>query len=61
MLFVTNNIQLTQYISYEGLGDFNIGRKIIRNVKQADDIVLLAMEEKILQGMTDRLTEAARW
>jgi hypothetical protein len=30
-------------------------------VKQADDIVLQAIEEKILQGMTDRLIEAARW
>jgi hypothetical protein len=30
-------------------------------VKQADDIVLLAIEGKILQGMTDRLTEVARW
>jgi len=42
MLFVTNVIQLTQQISYEGLGDFKIGGQIIRTVKQADNLVLLA-------------------
>ena len=60
MLLVTNFIQLTQQVSYEGLGDFKIGGKIIRTVKQADDLVLLAMEETVLQGMTDRLTAAER-
>ena len=42
----------------EGLGDFKIGGHIIRTVKQKDGLVLLAMEETVLQGMTDRLTEA---
>jgi hypothetical protein len=29
-------------------------------VKYADDLVLLAKEEMVLQGMTDRLTETGR-
>jgi hypothetical protein len=39
----------------EGLGDYKIGGKVIRTVKYADDVVLLAREEKVLQGMVDRL------
>jgi hypothetical protein len=41
----------------EGFGDFKIGGQVIRTVKYADDLVLLAREEKVLQGMVDRLTE----
>ena len=37
----------------DGLGDFNIGGKIIQTVKYADDLVLMAKEEKVLQGMID--------
>ena len=44
--------------NYEGFGDSKIGGHIILIVKQNDDIMLLAMEETVLQGMTDRLTEA---
>jgi hypothetical protein len=33
----------------EGFGDFKIGGKIIYTVKYADDLVLLAKEEKVLQ------------
>jgi len=44
--------------NYIGLGDFKIGGHIIRTVKKKDDLLLLAMEEMVLQGMTDRLTEA---
>jgi hypothetical protein len=33
----------------EGFGDFKIGRKIINTLKYADDFVLLAKEEKVLQ------------
>jgi hypothetical protein len=40
----------------EGSGDFRIGRETIRAVKYADDLVLLAKEETVLQGVTDRLT-----
>jgi hypothetical protein len=35
----------------EGLGDFKIGGQIIHTVKYADDLVLLAKEEKVLQDM----------
>jgi hypothetical protein len=40
-------------------GDFKIG-KVIRTVRYADDLVLLAKEEKVLQGMIDRLIEIGR-
>ena len=39
------------------LGDFNIGGKIIQTVKCADDLVLMAKEETMLQGMIDKLNE----
>jgi hypothetical protein len=39
----------------EGFGDFKIGGQVIRTVKYADHIVLLAREEKVLQGKVDRL------
>jgi hypothetical protein len=38
----------------EGFGDFKIGGQIIHTVKQADDLVLLAKEEKVLQDMIDK-------
>ena len=38
-------------------GDFKIGRQIIHTVKYADDLVLLTKEEKVLQGMIDKLIE----
>ena len=44
----------------EGFGDFKIGGKIIHTVKYADDFVLLAKEEKVLQDMIDKLTEIGR-
>ena len=54
MLFVTNSVQLVQRMPYQealdGLGDFNIGGQIIQTVKYADDLVLMAKEEKVLQG-----------
>jgi len=42
------------------LGDFKIGRQIIHTVKYADDLVLLANEEKVLQDMIDKLIEIGR-
>jgi ribulose kinase len=39
----------------KGFGDFKIGGHVIRIVKYADGIVLLAKEETMLQGMIDRL------
>jgi predicted nucleotidyltransferase len=44
----------------EGLGDFKIGGEIIHTVKYADDLVLLAKEEKALQNMIDKLSEIGR-
>jgi hypothetical protein len=41
----------------EGSGDFKIGGQIIHTVKYADDLVLLAKEEKVLQKMTDKPIE----
>ena len=37
----------------EGFGDFKICGQIIHTVKYADDLVLLAKEEKVLQDMID--------
>jgi hypothetical protein len=39
----------------EGFGDFKIGGQIINTVKYADDLVLLAKEEMVLQDMIDKL------
>ena len=44
----------------EGLGVFEIGGQIIHTVKYADDLVLLAKEEKVLQDMIDKLIEIGR-
>ena len=41
----------------KGFGDFKIRGKIIHTVKYADDLVLLAKEEKVLQDMIDKLNE----
>jgi hypothetical protein len=38
----------------------NIGGQIIRTVRYADDLVLLAMEETVLQSMIDNLIEVGR-
>jgi len=44
----------------EGFGDSKTGGKVIRNVRYADDLVLLAKEETVLQGMIERLVENGR-
>jgi hypothetical protein len=44
----------------EGFGDFKMGGEIIFSVKYADDLVLLAREEIMLQGMINRLIEVRR-
>ena len=41
----------------EGFGDFKIGGQMIHTVKYADELVLLAKEEKELQDMIDKLIE----
>ena len=53
----------SEYLAKEaldGLGDFNIGGQIIQTAKYADDLVLMAKEETVLQGMIDKLTEIGR-
>jgi hypothetical protein len=42
------------------VGDFKIGVQIIHTVKYADNLVLLAKEEKVLQDMNDKLIEIGR-
>jgi len=44
----------------DGLGDFNIGGQIIQSVKYADDLILIAKEETVLQGMIDKVIETGR-
>jgi len=39
----------------EGFEDLKLEECAIRTVKYADDLVLLATEEAVLQGMTDKL------
>jgi hypothetical protein len=44
----------------EGLGDIKVGGQIISTLRYADDLVLLAKEETILQSMIDKLIEVGR-
>jgi hypothetical protein len=46
--------------SLDGLGEFKIGGQIIKTVKYADDLVLMAKEETVLQGMIDKLIDIGR-
>jgi hypothetical protein len=56
ILFNLYNECLTKE-TLEGFGDFKTGGQIIHTVKYADDLVLLAKEEKVLQDMIDKLIE----
>jgi hypothetical protein len=49
----------TKEILY-GLGDSNFGGQIIQTVKYADDVLLIAKEETVLQGMIDKLIEIGK-
>jgi hypothetical protein len=44
----------------EGSGAFKIGGQIIHTVKNADDLVLLAKEEKVLHDIINKLIEIGR-
>jgi hypothetical protein len=44
----------------KGMVNFKTGGQVIRSVKHADDLVLLAKEDTVLQGMIDKLTEIVR-
>jgi hypothetical protein len=53
----------SEYLTKEalkGFGDFTVKRQVNRTVKYADDLLLLAKEKTILQGMIDRLIEIGR-
>ena len=54
MLFGLYSESLTKE-ALVGFGDFKIGGQIIHSEKYADDLLLLAKEEKVLQDMTDKL------
>ena len=41
----------------KGFGDFRLVIRVIRTVKYANDLVLLAKEETVLQGTIDALTK----
>ena len=45
----------------DGFGDFNIGGNIIQTVKYADDLVLMAKEETVPQGMIGKVIEIGRY
>jgi len=45
----------------DGLGDFKIGGQIIQTLKCADDLVLMAKEETVLQGTIYKLIETGRY
>jgi len=49
----------TDYLTKEALEGFKYSQvgKVIRTLKYADDLVLLAMGEAVLQGTIDKLTE----
>jgi hypothetical protein len=59
ILFNLYSEYLTKQV-LEGFGDFKIGGQVICTVKYADDLVLLAKEETVVQGMVDRLIEIGR-
>jgi hypothetical protein len=47
----------SEYLTKEAVGGFGYVKlgQIFRTVKYADELVLLAKEENVLQGMIDRL------
>ena len=65
MLFVNDSVQLLQRIlsteTLEVFGDFEIGGRVIRTVKYANGLVLLAKGDTVLQGMIDKLIETGRF
>jgi hypothetical protein len=60
MLFVNDSVQLWTK-TLEVFGDFEIGGQVIRTVKYANGILLLAKGETVLQCMIDKLIEIGRF
>jgi hypothetical protein len=58
MLFVANSIQLVQRLPYKGV--FKVQGQVIHTLNYTDDVVLMATEETVLQGTTERLTKIER-
>jgi hypothetical protein len=56
ILFNLYRVCLTKE-ALKGFGDFKIGGQIIHTVKYADDLVLQAKEEKVLQDIINKLIE----
>ena len=61
MLFVTISVQTCTADDlprklWKGMETSKIGGQIIQTVKYADDLVLLAKEQNVLQYMNDKLT-----
>jgi len=42
-------------------GGLQIGRRIVKNLRHANDIILLANSEAELQELVDRLDQLAAW
>ena len=64
VLFFFGGKKVDNHITKEaldGLGDFKVGGQIIQTVKYWDDLVLMAKEETVLQGMIDKLIETGRY
>ena len=59
ILFSLYSAYLTKE-TLERFRDIKRGGQVILTVKYTDDFVLLAKEETVLQGVTDRLTETGR-
>jgi hypothetical protein len=66
VIFVLSPILFNLYSKYltkealDGLGDFNIREEFIQTVKYADNLVLMAKKETVLQGMIGKLMEIGR-
>jgi hypothetical protein len=59
LLFNVYIVYVTQE-ALEGLGGFKVEGQIISTVRYANDLVLLAKEETVLQSMIDKLIEVER-
>jgi len=53
------SVHLTKKV-LKGAGDCNLGRQVIHNAKYAHDLVLLAKEKTVLEGIIDKLNETGR-
>jgi len=45
----------------EGFGDFEVKEQVILTLRYADDLVLRAEEETVIQSMIDKLIETGRF